>query len=215
MGFFKSLFKGPSEPGDVPGIEAADPAPETASDADKPVPRIDFVAVLEAAGVDAEQRSKVLKAQELLRTLPADAPAAVKRGVVEAAFRAFDIPTQKIVTAASNEIDALNAFVRASEETTKQIIADGAKQVTDLERQIREIKEGMARAVAEQAGNIQATQAELVEVEPVLRFFEAESTPPKKEKAGGVAAGARSEPRAQEDGVEIQWEGQETSSTSS
>jgi hypothetical protein len=213
MGFFKSLFKGPSEPEDEPEITAPEPPPpppRAPSDADEPGPSVDFVAVLEAAGVDADQRSRVVKAQELLRTLPADAPAAVKRGIVEAAFRAFDIPTQKIVTAASNEIDALKAFIRASEERMQQILADGAKQIADLERKITEVKQAMARSVAEQESNIDATQAELLEVEPVLRFFQPDTTAaaaPKPAKADEAAAAPRAAQRPQEDSsVEIQWE---------
>jgi hypothetical protein len=128
------------------------------------------VAVYETAGVNAEERGRVAKAQELLRKLPADAPAAVKQSV-EATFMVLGIPTTKIVAAASKEIEALNAFIEHGEEESKRIRADSVRKIAELEAKITEVKATMARSIAEQDERGQAAADEILKVQPVVEFF--------------------------------------------
>jgi hypothetical protein len=184
-----------------------------------PRPGVEFVTVLEAAGVTAEQRSRVGKAQELLRTLPAATPAALKRDIVEAAFKAFDVPTHEIVAAATSEIEALKAFIRGGEERTQQLLLEGNQQISQLEAKIAEVKASMDRAVAEQAMRAQSTLDEIHTVQPVVDFFlhdpsvlgvasHAEVHVHAGHAAHTAHAGHAAPPSegSQGEGVDIQWE---------
>jgi hypothetical protein len=180
MAFLNSIFRRKSE---VPEPEIAEAEPEVVAAPSEPErapepagPKaVDFVAIYEAAGVAADQRKKVNKAQDLLRTLPAQAPAQVKRDIVEAAFKAFDIPTSKIVAAAKGEMNALKAFIAQSEDTTARIQMESAKQIADLQAKIAEVKASMAKSIAEQESRAQAARDEMLKVEPILQFFARES----------------------------------------
>ena len=123
------------------------------------------------AGVDQEQQQRVKKAQALLRSLPEESPAAVKRQIVEAAFTAFDVPTQKIIAAAEAEVEALEAFIEEGGARAQQVLDDGAARIAELEAEIAEIRESMAAAVADQAIRDQATQEQIAAVKPILSFF--------------------------------------------
>ena len=89
---------------------------------------MDFAQVFEAAGVDAGERDQVAKAQELLRSLPAETPAPVKRQIVEAALKAFGVPTAAIIEAAVEEIRALEAHLQARQGSRKR--NEPSKRVT-------------------------------------------------------------------------------------
>src|SRR5437868_15463507 len=53
--------------------------------------QVDFDAVYEAAGVDQEERDRVVKASDLLKSLPPDTDATVKKQIVSASLKAFSI----------------------------------------------------------------------------------------------------------------------------
>src|SRR5215218_10995152 len=74
--------------------------------------RVDFEAVFEAAGVDAEERARVARTVELLRSLPAGTDATVKKQIVEASLKAFGVPIEKIIEAGVEEIQALDGYIR-------------------------------------------------------------------------------------------------------
>src|SRR4051812_5184545 len=61
--------------------------------------QVDFEAVFNAAGVDAEERGRVARTVELLRSLPAGTDATVKKQIVEASLKAFGVPIEKIIEA--------------------------------------------------------------------------------------------------------------------
>lgn len=175
LAFFKSLF-GRQTDSPPPPDEVEDPEPTVApapSEAPPPPakPQIDFVAIFEAAGVHAEERARVVKAQELLRTLPEDAPVEVKRHIVEAAFKAFDIPTSKIVETATREIDALHAFIDQGEEEMKRIRAECVRQIAELEAKIAQAKASMARSLTEQEDRAEVVSEEILRIQPVVSFF--------------------------------------------
>lgn len=132
---------------------------------------IDFPAVLRRAGVDADSQERVTKAQDLLRSLPKDSPAAVKRMIVEAAFTAFNVPTQKIIDAAVTEVAALEAFIDEGGATAQQVVDEGAARIAELDAEIAEIRASMEAALADQAVRDAATYAQIASVKPIIDFF--------------------------------------------
>src|SRR5262245_64240354 len=73
---------------------------------------VDFDAVFSAFGIDEEARDRVVKADGLLKTLPAGTEAAVKRQIVEASLKAFGLPLDQMIETACEEIQALDAYQR-------------------------------------------------------------------------------------------------------
>lgn len=132
---------------------------------------VDFPAMLGLAGIDEEQQRRVTKAQDLLRTLPVETPAAVKRQIVEAAFTAFDVPTEKIIEAATKELDAFHSFIASGRAATTRTLEDSTARIAELETEIAEVRASMAAAVADQEVRDAATTARIASVEPILGFF--------------------------------------------
>lgn len=155
----------------MPVTPPAPPAPPQFRLATRYPTTINFPEVLQRAGVDGEQQQRVRKAQELLRSLPEDSPAAVKRQIVEAAFTAFDVPTQKIIAAATAEVEALEAFIEEGGARAQQVLDDGAARIAELEAEIAEIRESMAAAVSDQGVRDAATVQQINGVKPILSFF--------------------------------------------
>jgi hypothetical protein len=158
-------------PAPMPIQPPAPPPPPQFRLAERYPTTIDFPAVLRRAGVDVEQQQRVAKAQDLLRSLPENSPAALKRQIVEAAFTAFDVPTQKIIQAASAEVDALQAFIHEGGARAQQVIDEGTARIAELDAEIAEIRESMAAALADQAIRDAATEEQIAGVKPILSFF--------------------------------------------
>ncbi len=185
--FFKGLFGGrkPIEDEEEQRVMPSLPPPAPPPPAPPPPPpgpppfklatrystTIDFPAVLSKAGVDGEQQQRVRKAQELLRSLPEDSPAALKRRIVEAAFNAFDVPTQKIISAATTEVSALEAFIQEGGARAQKVLDDGTARIAELDAEIALIKDSMAAAIADQAVRDAATRQQIADVKPILAFF--------------------------------------------
>jgi len=94
-----------STPSPTQGVFQTAPPPPTGG-------QIDFAAVFAAAGVDEEEQQRVARTTELLRSLPADTDAAVKKQIVEASLKAFGVPIEKIIEATAEEIQALDGYTR-------------------------------------------------------------------------------------------------------
>jgi hypothetical protein len=149
----------------APPVELKGPLPQVVDG------NVDFQKVFAAAGIAEEERSRVHKAQELLRSLPAETPAQVKKQIVEASLKAFGVPTDKIIESAVSEIEALEAFIRAGQADTQKILSDGSTRVADLEREIAEVKKVMQQAVADQEVRTAKANNEKLAVQHVLEFF--------------------------------------------
>ena len=132
---------------------------------------VDFAQVFEAAGVDAGERDQVAKAQELLRSLPAETPAPVKRQIVEAALKAFGVPTATIIEAAVEEIRALEAHIQAGQSQAQRAVEEGNRRIAGLEAEVARVREAMEQASAEQEARVRAVNVEKLKVQPVLEFF--------------------------------------------
>ncbi len=166
----------------APAAEVPGAGPLPNGGAPPPLPPIDFVAILEAAGVPAEVRDRVVKAKQLLRSMPAETPDATKRQIVDAAFQAFDIPTQKILEGAAAEITALRAYIQAGEADKEAKLAEGERRIADLERQIRETRAYMDGTVAAQERRHHLTAEEIASVHPIVQFFTQGAAPPEPAK---------------------------------
>lgn len=167
MGLFKLFSTAPEAPDDE---DAQTLMPESFEQPEE-VPKFEPVPVLEAAGVDETQRARVEKAQELLKSLPEETPDELKRNIVEASLKAFDVSIEAIVEAAGNEIKALDAFIAEGNANKDQVLQEGAERIAQLEQEIAEVKAMMAKTEADQAGLDEATRAVIEEVRPVADFF--------------------------------------------
>lgn len=133
--------------------------------------QVDFEAVFAAAGVDAEERQRVGKTIELLRSLPAGTDAAVKKQIVEAALKAFGVPIEKIIEASVEEIQALDGYVRNGAADNEKLIQESDARIKQYEAEIKNIRAIMQQSVEEQQTLIKVCNDKKLEVQQVLEFF--------------------------------------------
>ncbi|MCX6549633.1 MAG: hypothetical protein NTY02_01270 [Acidobacteria bacterium] len=133
--------------------------------------KVDFDAVFEAAGIGSEERQRVVKTAELLGTLPAETPTAVKKQIVEASLNAFGVPIDKIIEAGVAEIQALEGYIRAGAADTQQVLADGEERIKGLEQQITQLRAVMEARVQEQQGAVRASNERKLGIQQILEFF--------------------------------------------
>jgi hypothetical protein len=134
---------------------------------------VDFVVVLEEASVVEVDRDRIKRAQNLLRTLPDEAPMELKRRIVEAAFATFDVPTSKIVEASSAAVAALDAYVEKAQEKTERTIAEAEERIAALEASIRGERAAIDRAKDVQQQRVVLAAHEAKEIQPIVGFFAA------------------------------------------
>ncbi len=139
---------------------------------------VDFVAVLDEGSLGAVDQDRIKRAQSLLETLPTDAPAGLKRRIVEAAFSVFDVPTSKIIEASSTAIDVIHAYVKKTHEATERSLADSEDRIAKLEASIRDERAAMARAKELQRQREELAAREVESIEPIVRFFTTKATLP-------------------------------------
>lgn len=133
--------------------------------------RVDFEAVFAAAGVDAEERQRVAKTIELLRSLPAGTDTAVKKQIVEASLKAFGVPIEKIIEASVEEIQALDGYVRNGAADNAKLIQESDARIKQYEEEIRNIRAVMQQSVEEQQSMIKLCNDKKLEVQQILEFF--------------------------------------------
>jgi len=158
--------------------------PEQATAAAKPMPQVfatpppaapggnvDFDAVFEAAGVDAEERGRVTKAADLLKSLPAGTDPIVRKQIVEASLRAFGVPIDQIIEGGVQEIQALEAYIRAGASDTELLINESDKRIEQLQQQITDVRTVMQERVEEQKQVMQLCNAKKLDIQAILEFF--------------------------------------------
>ncbi len=133
--------------------------------------QIDFAAVFEAAGVDAEEQQRVARTTELLRSLPAETDAAIKKQIVEASLKAFGVPIEKIIEATVEEIQALDGYIRNGAADNEKLIQESDARIKQYEEEIRNIRAVMQQSVDEQQNLIKVCNDKKLEVQQVLEFF--------------------------------------------
>jgi hypothetical protein len=133
--------------------------------------RVDFDAVFDAAGIDAEMRAHCAKAGALLATLPAEADAAVKKQIVEASLKAFGVPIAKIIEAGAHEVQALEGYIQADARDTRKVLEESQRRIAQHEEEISQIKTVMAQRGDDQQAVAKACNDRKLEVQSVLEFF--------------------------------------------
>jgi hypothetical protein len=133
--------------------------------------KVDFDAVFETGGVDAEERERILKAKSLLESLPESTDVAVKKQIVEASLKAFGVPIEKIIEAGAAEIQALEFYIRSGAADTEKVLQDGTTRIQQYEQEIQNLRKIMEDRVKEQNSVIASCNAKKLEVQKVLEFF--------------------------------------------
>lgn len=146
----------------------------------------DPIKILDTAGVGADKRQHVIRAQDLLRALPADTPAAVVRQIVEAAFHAFEVPLAQIVKAAEGEVAAFESFIRATEEKSAEQRVRAEARIAQLEAEILGLRDTLLANEGKLRDLGAAARQEIARVQPVLDFFEAGLAAPASNTADGL-----------------------------
>src|SRR5688572_24538365 len=109
--------------------------------------QVDFAAVFEAAGVDAEEQQRVARTTELLRSLPAGTDAAIKKQIVEASLKAFGVPLEKIIEATVEVIHALDGYIRNGAADNEKLIQESDARIKQYEQEIKNIRAVMQQSV--------------------------------------------------------------------
>jgi len=164
--------------------DPGDPAAAATTDATTPLPnvfqteppaaaggQVDFAGVFDAAGIDADERERVVKARQLLASLPIETPVAVRKQIVEASLKAFGVPIDKIIEAGVQEIQALESYIRGGATDTQLVLDESARRIEQYEKDIRNIRTVMEQRVVEQQAVATACNAKKLEVQQVLEFF--------------------------------------------
>lgn len=133
--------------------------------------QVDYAAVFEAAGVDQEEQQRVARTTELLRSLPAETDATVKKQIVEASLKAFGVSVDKIIEATVEEIQALDGYIRNAAADNEKLIRESDARIKQYEQEIQNIRSVMQQSVAEQQQLIKACNDKKLEVQQVLEFF--------------------------------------------
>jgi hypothetical protein len=183
MGLFRFFGSAPSE--DESKIaESAEVAIPAAMNGAHEAPRFDAVAVLEAAGVDAKQRERVDRTLELLNALPADASPQLRKTVVEASLKAFDISIKAIVEAAGAEMSAFDGFIAGGHKQLDELKKQSLARIAELEAEIAKIQKRLEVATADQAMLDQSTIGAMDKVRPIPAFFGEAPRAPANDKKG-------------------------------
>jgi len=132
---------------------------------------VDFDAVFQAAGVDEEERGRVAKAADLLKSLPPGTDPIVRKQIVEASLRAFGVPIDQIIEAGVQEIQALEAYIRSGASDTESLSNESEKRIAQLQQQITDIRTVLQQSVEEQKQVMQLCNAKKLDIQAILEFF--------------------------------------------
>jgi hypothetical protein len=162
--------------GDSAAADAADAPPPSSVEPVGELPAapggvVDFDGVFAAFGIEDEARDRLAKGEGLLRTLPAGADAGVKRQIVEASLKAFNVPFEQIIETACEEIQALDAYQRKGGSALESFCNEADKRIAGLEQEIRSIRAAMQKEVDDQKKTLEACNRKKLEIQRVLEFF--------------------------------------------
>ncbi len=131
----------------------------------------DFDAVFRDAGMDAGELDHVKKAEQLIGGLPPGVGADVQRQIVDTSLRAFGIAVEKIVAAATNQLRALDTYVKVNESLTQKAVADAEKEIVGLTEKIAGIRRDIEKRNSQLAAVVQSASARKSQVQRVMDFF--------------------------------------------
>jgi len=132
---------------------------------------VPFDEVFGAAGIDADERERVGKAQQLLASLPAETPVAVKKQIVEASLKAFGVPIDNIIETGVAEIQALEAYIRKSAGDTQHVLEEATHRIGQFEEEVRRLRARMEQQAQHQQGIAASCNGRKLEIQRVLEFF--------------------------------------------
>jgi hypothetical protein len=132
---------------------------------------VDFDGVFEAAGIDAEERGRVTKAADLLKSLPPGTDPIVRKQIVEASLRAFGVPIDQIIETGVQEVQALEGYIRSGASDTETLSTESEKRIAQLQQQITDIRTVMQQSVEEQKQVMQLCNAKKLDIQAILEFF--------------------------------------------
>jgi hypothetical protein len=147
-----------------PAIFQQEPPPPTGG-------QVAFDDVFSAAGIDASERERVGKAQQLLGSLPAETPTAVKKQIVEASLKAFGVPIDNIIETGVAEIQALEGYIRKNAGDTQQLLEEATRRISQFEDEVKKLRAIMEQQVQQQQTVAAACNAKKLDVQRVLEFF--------------------------------------------
>jgi hypothetical protein len=162
-----------ASPDDAVIAAAAQPTPEVFQ-SEPPAAtggQVPFDDVFGAAGIDAAERERVGKAQQLLDSLPAETPVPVKKQIVEASLKAFGVPIDNIIETGVAEIQALEAYIRKSAGDTQQVLEESNHRIAQFEEEVRKLKGRMEEQLQHQQTIVAACNGRKLDVQKVLEFF--------------------------------------------
>jgi hypothetical protein len=157
----------------IAAAAAAQPAPQIFQQEPPPATdgQVAFDQVFTAAGIDDEERERVVKAQQLLGSLPAETPVPVKKQIVEASLKAFGVPIENIIETGVAEIQALEAYIRKSAGDTQQVLEDTTHRIAQFEDEVKKLRAKMEQQVQQQQGIATSCNGRKLEIQKVLEFF--------------------------------------------
>lgn len=125
--------------------------------------------------VTENEQEAVERAQQLLEGLPPETSRAVKRQIVDAAFNAFEVSIEDIVSAARHETEALRDYITDANERAERFKTVSEERIVDLQVEIERIR-GTIRDAEDERAQLIGCALEVIEnVEPVIKFFGDES----------------------------------------
>jgi hypothetical protein len=133
--------------------------------------QVDFEAVFETGGVDADERERIAKAKSLLDSLPENTDIGVKKQIVEASLNAFGVPIEKIIEAGAAEIQALEFYIRSGGSDTEKLLKESSERINQYEQEINNLRKIMEERVKEQNMVKSACNDKKLEVQKILEFF--------------------------------------------
>ena len=132
---------------------------------------VDFDNVFEAAGIDSEQRERVSRTLSLLTDLPPETDDTVKKQIVMASLRAFNVPVDKIIESGAQELQALEAYIRAGAADVEKVTTEADQRIKQYEDEIAKLKIVMQQRVDEQNKVMASCNTKKLDVQKVLEFF--------------------------------------------
>lgn len=147
---------------EVPPLQVVEAAPE--------VP-IDLAEVARIAGVTPDEQKMVDRAVDLLRSLPAETPADLKRQIVGASLQAFGIAVDKILEAVLLHNRALDQYVQAQEAKTRTEVDKRNRRLEELLREAEQIRAETQQIQASQGGIAAGCMRHRRSLREVLDFF--------------------------------------------
>jgi hypothetical protein len=151
---------------------------------------VDFDAVFEAAGIDADEAGRVARAQDLLASLPGETPAPVRKQIVEASLKAFGVSIDKIIEGGVAEIQALEGYIRTGAADTQTLLSESAERIKKFEDEVQRIRTVMDQRVQEQQAVTKACNEKKLGVQQILEFFGQEAVARVVQAASARGSGA-------------------------